>query len=130
MQRTADTRIDVKRDFDESANRFRNSYILKLTSDGKPIAHKEIEFWYVMCGQPGYSQAPDKPLDERMKMGGKAVRVRTDESGIALIDLSAEMDSVQSIHTTYEFVARFNADRTDPDYKPAQTAQVEAYAVA
>ncbi len=34
------------------------------------------------------------------------------------------------IHHSYQFVVRFNQDRRDPDYTPAQSPQLELYAIA
>jgi hypothetical protein len=37
------------------------------------------------------------------------------------------LDAITYIHHDIQLVARFNADRRDPDYKPAQTMQFEFY---
>lgn len=127
--RRADTRIEVDRVCDESAGRWQNTYTVRLTSGGKPLADREIEFWYVMRDQPGYVPFDPPPLTERMKTGGRSVRAMTDENGVAVVDLSTEMNSIQSIHQSYQLIARFNAEGTYPDCKPAQTAEINLYAV-
>jgi hypothetical protein len=125
LRKTETTRIDVVRDFDESRSIWRNAYTLKLTSDGKPLAGKQLEFWYVERWKPGYDNDA-APLADRMKQGGEAIWVNTDSSGIAHVSIP-RLDSAASIHHTVKLVVRFNADGSDGDYKPAQTPQLEFY---
>jgi len=63
-----------------------------------------------------------------MAMGGDLIRVRTGVDGKAYVDLS-HMDKLgaKNKHHCYQFVARFNADHRDPDYKPYQTCQFQLY---
>jgi hypothetical protein len=127
LRRTKDTQIGVERDFDEEKNRWRNAYTLTLTCDGQPLADKELEFWYVERYQPGYDSWNSQPLEERMKMGGTLVKVRTGPDGKAHVALP-HLDAIQDVHHSYQLVVRFNLDRADPDYKPAQSPQMEFYA--
>ena len=127
-RRTKATRIDVERNFDEAGDRWPNGYTLTLTAGGEPLAGKEIEFWYVMRDQPGYDSWNSAPLPERMKAGGRTVRLRADASGKARVTLP-ELDSVEDPHLSYQFVARFNVDHSAGDYKQAQTPQFELYCV-
>ena len=129
LRKTKATRIDVERDFDEARNRYLNAYAVTLTSDEKALADKELEFWYVMRYQPGYNAFNSVPLEERMKMGGKIIKARTDRDGKAHVAMP-DLDKIDELHMTYQFVVRFNADRSDPDYRPAQTRQLMFYAKA
>ena len=62
-----------------------------------------------------------------MREGGKLVRARTDQEGKARVALP-HLDGIEDVHLSYQLVVRFNMDRTDPDYRPAQTPQLEFYA--
>ena len=46
--------------------------------------------------------------------------MRTGPDGKARVALP-QLDRIEDEHFSYRFVARFNADRSDPDYKPAQS---------
>jgi hypothetical protein len=127
LRKTKDTHVRVEREFEGAKNRWRNRYILTLTSAGAPLAGKELEFWYVERGKPGYDPWNKQPLAERMKAGGALVKVRTGPDGKAQVDLP-HLDAVKDVHYSYQLVVRFNADRADRDYKPAQTPQLEFYA--
>jgi hypothetical protein len=127
LRKTRDTHIQVERTFDETKKCWRNSYTITLTSNGVGLPDKEVEFWYVERGKPGYDSYNKQPLEERMKMGGTLLKVRTERNGNATVDLP-HLNAIESIHHSYQLVARFNPNRTDPDFKPAQTAQLEFYA--
>lgn len=127
LRKTKDTQILVERDFDEQKGKFRNTYTLSLTCDGEPLPEKELEFWYVERYKPAYDSWGSQPLEERMRTGGESIKVRTDATGRAHVSLP-HLDEVENVHLSYQFVVRFNADRSDPDYKPAQTPQFEFYA--
>ena len=126
-RKTKDTRIEIERDFDEAASRWRNAYTLTLSCDGAPLADKELEFWYVERDQPGYDSYNSRPLQERMKSGGRIVKVRTGADGKAHVAIP-HLDAIENIHYSYQLLARFNMDRSDPDYKPVQSLQLEFYA--
>lgn len=126
-QRTKDTHIEVEREVDEVTRKYRNSYSLTLTCGKAPLADKELELWYVERDRPGYDSWNKQPLEVRMKAGGKLVKVRTGADGKAHVQLR-ELDAVEDIHHSYQLVVRFNAGRTDPEYKPVQTPQMEFYA--
>lgn len=126
-RQTQDVRLEIEREFDEAAGRWLNAYTLRLTRQDQPLADKEIEFWYVERDAPGYDSWNKAPLEERMAQGGKLIKARTGADGAARISLIG-LDAVESIHHSYQVIARFNAARQDPDYKPAQTPQLEFYA--
>ena len=126
LRHTRSTRIDVVRDFDEAASRWMNSYTLKLTCGDEPLAGKELEFWYAERWKPGYDDWNKTPLDERMKTGGEALRVRTGSDGTANVMLP-QLDQIENIHHSIQFVVRFNTERQDPDYQPTQTPQFQFY---
>lgn len=127
-QRTKPTRIQVERDFDAAGKKWRNSYTLKLTQEGQPLANRMLEFWYAERYQPGYDSFGKVPLDKRMKAGGTLIKVTTDEKGIARVLLPARFDEITNPHLSYQFVVSFNLDCSDPAYKPYQTPQLELYA--
>ena len=129
LRKTKSTHIDLVRDFDGAKSRWRNSYTLKLTCDGQPLPDKELEFWFVERDKPGYGLVDNYTLDDRMKMGGELLRVRTGSDGTARVVLP-RLDTITYIHHAIQLVARFNADRGDPDYKPAQTPQFQFYSNA
>lgn len=127
-RRTEDTKITVERDFDESTGFWPNSYTVTLTSGGKPLPDKELTFWWVGRDKPGYDSWGVKTLEERMKLGGTTIKLRTGADGSARISLN-EMDQVKETrHNTYQFVVLFNQDRSDKAYKPAQSVQFEQHA--
>jgi hypothetical protein len=127
MRRTKDTRIEVERDFDEAANRWKNAYTVALTCDGQPLPGKELCLWYVERHQPGYDSFNTMPLEERMKMGGHRLDVRTGPDGVAHVALPG-LDGITNVHQSYQLVVSFNANRADPTYKPARSPQLEFYA--
>jgi len=126
-RKTQATVLWVERDFDESAKCWKNAYTLTLTCGGAPLAGKDVECWYAVRYQPGYDSYNKSPLPERMRQGGRLLTACTDANGIAHVSLP-EFDVVEDIHLSYQLVARFNPDRTDPDYQPAQSLQFELYA--
>ncbi|MFN0165921.1 MAG: sialidase family protein [Bryobacteraceae bacterium] len=126
-RRTRGTRLELTRDFDPSRNRWKNEYSLSLTTDGNPLAGKDVEFWWVERRKPGYESFSKHTLDERIKMGGRLLNLRTAADGSAHVNLP-EMDSVADPHHSYQLIARFNADKRDTEFKPAQTALFEFYA--
>lgn len=125
---TLATRLRIERDFDPQANLFLNAYTFTLTTGEKPVPGKTIELWYVSRDQPGYDSWCHTPIETRMKQGGKLLKAQTDRTGKAQFRLP-EYDNVKNIHLSYQLFARFNADRSDPDYKPAATPQIEFYAL-
>ena len=62
-------------------------------------------------------------------MGGHLLNVRTDRDGRARVSLP-EMEEVTDPHLSYQFVVQFNADRSDPDYRPARTLEHTFYALS
>jgi hypothetical protein len=124
--RTQTAKVDIERDFDEKRNLWPNAYTLTLTTDGRPLENKEVEVWYVMGNAPGYDSWNSIPLDNRMALGGSLVKLSTDSEGKARL-VMPELDGVEDPHRHYQLVARFNADRNDIDYKPAQSAQFNQY---
>lgn len=126
-RRTANTHISVERDYDEAAGRWPNRFTITLDADGKPLADKELTFWYVERNKPGFDSWNVKSLEERMKLGGTVINVRTGPDGKAVVSLP-ELDAITEIHWPYQFVVLFNADRSDKDYKPAQSAEFTQYA--
>ncbi len=58
------------------------------------------------------------------------MKPKTDEAGIARVELPSKYDEVTNPHLSYRFVVRFNMDRRQPEYKPFQTPQFEFYALA
>ena len=128
MRKTKDTKLEITRDFDESAKKWKNAYTIKLLCDGKAVANKELEFWYVERYKPGYDARKEHKLEERMKMGGTLKKIQTGNDGIARISLP-EFDTVENIHLSYKFVVRFNMNRRYPEYKPVQSPQFEFYAM-
>jgi hypothetical protein len=126
MRKTQNTQINLVREFDEAGSKWLNSYVLHLTCDGKPIDGKEIELWFVERNKPGYDDAGRYSLAERMRMGGETIRVTTGADGTARVAIT-RLNSIESINHSTQLLARFNADRRDPDYKPAMTPQFEFY---
>ncbi len=125
-RQTRDTRIEVRRDFDEDQSRWLNTYSLRLTCDGSPLADKELEFWYAERGKPGYESLNKTPLEKRTESGGQTIRVRTGPRGGAQVSLP-RLDQIDDIHHSIQLVVRFNADRRDAEYKPTQSPQFEFY---
>ncbi len=126
LRKTKNTHIELVRDFDETKSRWKNAYTLTLTCDGQPLAGKELEFWFAERGKPGYEDFVKTSLEERMKMGGETIRVTTGSDGAAHVAIP-RLDAITYIHHAIQLVARFNADRRDPDYKPAQTLEFQFY---
>jgi hypothetical protein len=126
LRKTKTTHIELNRDFDEGAHRWKNSYTLRLTCEGAPLANKELEAWFVERDKPGYDSRGKERLEDRMKMGGETARVHTGEDGVARLAIP-RLDAISNPHHTIQVVARFNADRSDPDYKPAMTPEFEFY---
>jgi len=113
LRKTKDTKLFVERDFDEEHNRWRNAYTIVLTCNGQPLPNKELEFSYLERNQPETAR--------------KNIKLRTDADGTAHVALP-HLDEATNIHLSYQFVVRFNIDRADPEYKPAQTPQMLFYA--
>ncbi len=127
LQKPAQVKLRIDRDFDEQKRRFLNAYSISLTRDGAPLANKEISAWYVARGQSGYDSFNSKRLEERMAAGGKSVALRTDEKGKAHLELP-QFDDIEDIHASYQIVIRFNSDHKYPAYDSAELPQVEFYA--
>ena len=128
LRKTTATKIEIERDFDAQRNIWPNAYTITLTADGQPLPDKEVEFWYVMRWAPGYNSWNSVPLEQRMKMGGTLCKLRTDAGGKAHL-ATPEPDQVEDPHLSYQFVARFNADRSDPAFKPAQSPMFGMYCI-
>ena len=126
LAKTRNTRIELTRDFDKTRSRWRNAYTLRLTCEGEPLVGEELEFWFVERDQPGYDSYNKDSLEERMKKGGEVIRVRTDKQGMAQVTIP-RLDRIENIHHSSQIVARFNADRSNLQYKPAQTPMFEFY---
>lgn len=129
-QRTKGTRIQVVRGYDKNGRKWVNNYSLKLTEEGKPLAGRELEFWYVERDQPGYDSYGNTPLDQRMRAGGTLIKSTTDVDGMAHVQLPERFDEITNPHLSYQLIARFNMNRSDPAYKLYQTPQLEFYAHA
>jgi hypothetical protein len=92
-----------------------------------PLPGRDLQVWYVARDAPGYDSWNSKPLTERMKLGGKALTLKTDAAGKARLVLP-EFDGITNIHASYQVVVRFNADRQYPEYNPTELPQLEYYA--
>ena len=128
-RRTENTSIWVERDYDAAQKRWPNSYTISLTSDGKPVPDKELEIWHVERYKPGYDSFGSRPLAELMKLGGTLLKLRTNASGKARLQMPAHLDKTTNQHMAYRLIVRFNMDRSDPDYKPCQSRVMEFYAL-
>jgi hypothetical protein len=122
-----DTRLAVDRTWLEPEGRWANSYTTTLTAGGTPLAGQEVELWFAERDRPGYDEKGAQGLDERMREGGELMRAVTDDRGTARFDIP-RLDAIRNIHYSYKLIARFNADRRDPGYKPAQSPQLEFHA--
>ena len=122
----AETRIDVKRDYDQRQGRWPNSYTLTLWGGDMPIVGKELVFWYAEKGEGGYDSWNTDPIEMRMKKGGTIIRVRTGDEGTAEIRLT-KFDEIEDLHHSYQFIVRFNMERTDLEHKPCQSPLFEFY---
>jgi hypothetical protein len=120
-----ETHLRIEREVDRAARRARNAFILTLTCGGLPMPEAPVELWYVERDAPGYDAFGSRGLEERMAEGGTRCRLRTDARGRARVDLS-HLDG-RGVHHSIQLVARFNADRTDPDHPTCQTCQMEFY---
>jgi hypothetical protein len=127
VQKPSPIKLWIDRAYDTPSKRFRNSYTVSLTLNGKPLANKVITAWYVSRGQPGYDSFNSKPLKERMAIGGKSVALHTDSHGEARLTLP-EFDGVTDIHASYQMVIQFNIDHSYQDYLSAQLPLLEYYA--
>ncbi|MEW6753332.1 MAG: sialidase family protein [Candidatus Latescibacterota bacterium] len=154
-QRSQQTRIEVRRDYDERTGRYLNAYTLTLTCQGRALPGMELEFWYaerwlldeealqgmdaadeplteppVPLGESpaAYDNHGRRTLAERMALGGTTLRVTTDALGQAHVSLP-QLDRIQYIHHSIRFVVRFNWDRRYPEYRPVQTLQYEFYSL-
>ena len=138
LRKTKNTTIEVVRNYDESHERWKNEYTITLRCGAEPLAGKQIEFWYVERDKQGYDSHGKQTLDERMKIGGKLLKPVTDAQGIAHVALPEfddpdyihqEWPGAREVHFSYQLVARFNRDYSDPEYKPAQSCQFGFYAI-
>jgi hypothetical protein len=133
-RRTRRPRLWVEREYSEAQRRYLNVFRVSLGVDGTPLADQEIEVWCVEREQPGYDPWNKVPLAERMAAGGTLYRLRTGIDGTArlnlshLDDLSGRPLPYEPIHHSYQLVARFNPDRSSPDFQPACLPQLEFYA--
>jgi hypothetical protein len=127
--KTLETRLELVRDFDATARKWLNTYTLKLTADGRPLPGKELEAWFVERDKPGYDSYNRMLLANRMKLGGETAKLTTATDGSAHLDLR-RFDSITWMHHTVQLVARFNTDRHDSSYKPAETPQFEFYSIS
>ena len=127
LRKTVAAKLWVERDYDDTTRSYSNSYTFSLSAGGVPLAEKDIQVWHVARDQPGYDGRNKYPLEERMKMGGKSVKVRTDAAGKAKLRLP-EYNGITNIHSSYQLLVRFNPDGQYPEYKPAQLPQLEFYA--
>ncbi len=114
--KTTATRLTMERDYDAATGRWPNAYTLTLTSDGQPLADKEVTFQYT----PG----------KHLPLPGETLTLRTDVQGKAHVALPDAFDEVEDRHAAYTVRATFNADRTDPDFKPARAPSMHFYALA
>jgi hypothetical protein len=121
------TKLWIDRGYDKNHKRFLNSFAISLSGDGKPLGNKAIDVWYVARDQPGYDSFNSRPLEARLKLGGKRVTLHTGEDGIAKLQLP-EFDGIASVHASYQLVIRFNADHVDPRYASVSLPQLEYYA--
>ena len=127
VSKTKDTKLEVVREYDETRDKWINTYRVRLTCGGAPLADREIDLWYVDRNQPGYDSWNTNPIEERMKKGGTTERATTDRDGNARVSLP-RFDAIEDLHHSYQFVVRFNMDRRYPELKPAQSPLFEFYA--
>ncbi len=128
-RQTRSTRLLLERERGPGPTQWRNRYRVRLLSGDAPVPDREIEFWYVAQDEPGYDSWGKLRLEQRVALGGRLLRLRTDGAGEAVAELS-RFDAVEDPHFSYQLVARFNADYADPDYKPCHTPQFEFYCVS
>jgi hypothetical protein len=125
-RKVQETKLSLRRDFDQSTQKWKNSFTLKLTAGGAPLASKPLEIWYVERDQPGYDPFGKLSLEERMKLGGRTISAQTGADGEARVAFP-QFDNLSWQHHAIQLVARFNVDRKNPQYKPAQTLMFEFY---
>jgi hypothetical protein len=128
-----ETSMSLMRDYDEETMCWPNRYTVSLSAGGKPLPGKDVELWWVRNGEPGgMSGETCRPLDERINKGGVLLSAVTDTEGKAHFTLEEPGDAgsrhwKDDISDYIYLVARFNRDRRDADYKPAQTLQYGFY---
>ena len=118
--------IDSARDYDELKDKWVNTYSIELTSEGNPVPHKEIDFWYAKKNKPGYDSWNKDPIEKRMEMGGKLIKSKTGKDGTVKVSIP-ELDKIEDLHHSCQFVVRFNMDRKYPEFKPHQSPLFEFY---
>lgn len=105
LRKTKEAEVAVERVFDPETQKYPNAYRITLTSEGQPVADRELEF----------------------KTSGKTITVRTGADGTAMVALP-DKDGITDVHSSYSFVVQFNMDRKDPEYKPTQSQRFSFYA--
>ncbi len=126
-QKSTPAKLWIERGFDDATESFLNSYTISLSAGDMPLADKEVEVWCVARDAPGYDSFNSQPLAERMKQGGKSVTIRTDDAGLAKLELP-EFNGIADIHASYQLVIQFNKDGQYPEYRSASLPQLEYYA--
>ncbi|MGZ5566133.1 MAG: alpha-glucuronidase family glycosyl hydrolase [Limisphaerales bacterium] len=127
LRKMHEAKLWIEREFDSGQNRFLNSFTISLKSNEVPLANREVEVWCVARDAAGYDSWNSLPLAERMKMGGRIIKLTTDNAGQAKLRLP-EFDRITNIHASYQLVVRFNSDNHYADYNPTELPQVEFYA--
>jgi hypothetical protein len=119
------TKLTLSRVFDKDKGKYVCAFDAKLiTSEGKPVAGKPIEFAIVGRGEAGYEEfGGSKPWEK-----GKRQVAKTDANGIARV-VYPDQDAITDIHRTFQIAARFDPERQDGEFSPAASLTIEYYAV-
>ena len=119
------SQLKLARVYDEAAGKYICAFDGTLmTTDGKPIPDKPIEFSIVARGTPGY-----EPFGGATPwVYGSKQTIKTNAHGVARVTYS-DQSAIQDIHQTYQIAARFDPDRHDPQYLPSTSLTIEYYAM-
>jgi hypothetical protein len=119
------TNLTLSRTFDAKKDKYITAFEAKLmTTDGKTVQGKEIEFAIVGRDEPGYE--PFGGSTPWVK--GKRQTAKTDENGIARIAYP-EQAGITAIHRTFQIAARFDPERKDDELHPSTSLVIEYYAM-
>jgi hypothetical protein len=117
--------LTLQRVFDARAGKYVGAFDATLTtSDGRPVSGKPIEFSIVARGAPGYS-----PFGGGTPWVQGAKRIVTTNADGAARATYPDQEAITDIQQTFQIAARFDPDRSDPQYLSSTSLTIEYYAV-
>lgn len=119
------TKLLLQRELSSDGEYYLNTFTVKFTVDGKPVANRQIELYI----KPTWLVSPETTTENPVKIwqSSDVRKVQTDSNGIATFKLT-DMDQIRDLYHLYVVAAEFKAEPKD-NILPCKSTVLRSYAM-